>query len=60
MAMARRIAAIDEVLRADLRDGITREERHALASVMTRLQLNVVRAVQAATSSTSPISTTTE
>jgi len=55
-SMARRIAAIDEVLRSDLRDGITREERHALASVMTRLQQNVVRAVEAATTS---ISTTT-
>jgi MarR family transcriptional regulator, transcriptional regulator for hemolysin len=49
IAMAREIAAIDEVLRADLRDGISRAERQALASVMTRLQDNVARAVQSAT-----------
>jgi MarR family transcriptional regulator for hemolysin len=43
--MAPRIAAIDEMLRAELRSGISREERHALASVMTRLQQNLIRAI---------------
>lgn len=41
---AARIAKIDEILRAELRDGISREERQALASVMTRLQQNLARA----------------
>ncbi|MCU1400390.1 MAG: putative MarR family transcriptional regulator [Acidimicrobiales bacterium] len=60
-AIAKRIAAIDEVLRAELRSGISREERHALASVMTRLQANLARAVESATATTagSPPSTTT-
>ena len=40
--------------------GITREERHALASVMTRLQQNVVRAVEAVTSIPNPTSNPTE
>ena len=44
VAMALQIRGIDEVLRAEMRDGITREERQALASVLTRLQLNLERA----------------
>ncbi|MCU1393352.1 MAG: putative MarR family transcriptional regulator [Ilumatobacteraceae bacterium] len=51
-AMARRITAIDEVLRAELRSGISREERHALASVMTRLQANLARAVESVAAAT--------
>ena len=39
--LATEVARIDEVLRADLRRGIGREERQALAWVMTRLQQNV-------------------
>ncbi len=39
--LAAEVAQIDEVLRADLRHGIGREERQALAWVMTRLQQNV-------------------
>jgi DNA-binding MarR family transcriptional regulator len=44
-AMAGRIAEVDAVLRAELRHGIGREERQALAWVMTRLQQNVARAL---------------
>ncbi len=40
-AMATRIADVDAVLRAELRHGIGREERQALAWVMTRLQHNL-------------------
>ena len=39
--LATEVARVDEVLRADLRRGIGREERQALAWVMTRLQQNV-------------------
>jgi MarR family transcriptional regulator for hemolysin len=39
--LATKVAEVDEVLRADLRRGIGREERQALAWVMTRLQQNV-------------------
>lgn len=46
--VAAKVLAIDEVLRAEMRDGITRAERQALASVMTRLQANLLR-VSAAT-----------
>ena len=48
-AMALQIQGIDEVLRAELRVGITRDERQALASVLTRVQLNVDRAVSSST-----------
>ena len=43
--LAARITEIDEVLRAELRRGIGREERQALAWVMTRLQQNLRSAV---------------
>ena len=39
--LAAEVAKVDEVLRADLRRGIGREERQALAWVLTRLQQNV-------------------
>ncbi len=39
--MADRVRQVDEVLRAELRRGIGREERQALAWVMTRLQQNL-------------------
>ena len=44
VAIAERIAAIDEVLRAELREGISRPDRQALAAVLTRLQQNLLRA----------------
>ncbi len=43
--MARRISEIDEVLRAELRRGIGREERQALSWVLTRLQQNLQSAI---------------
>lgn len=52
--LAERIAEVDSVLRAELRHGIGREERQALAWVMTRLQQNLATAI-----SNTPISTTT-
>lgn len=46
-AMAERITDIDEVLRAELRHGIGREERQALSWVLTRLQHNLQSAIAA-------------
>lgn len=43
--LAARIADVDEVLRGELRRGIGREERQALAWVMTRLQQNLAEAI---------------
>lgn len=43
--LAGEIAEVDEVLRAELRHGIGREERQALAWVMTRLQQNLRTAI---------------
>jgi DNA-binding MarR family transcriptional regulator len=43
--MARLISDVDQVLRAELRHGIGREERQALAWVMTRLQQNLATAI---------------
>lgn len=48
--LAVRVAEVDEVLRADLRRGIGREERQALAWVMTRLQQNVRSVIADSTS----------
>ncbi|MEM8619496.1 MAG: MarR family transcriptional regulator [Actinomycetota bacterium] len=55
-SLAADIAEVDEVLRAELRYGIGREERQALAWVMTRLQNNVDAAIDRTThhSTTSP------
>lgn len=47
--LAREIAAIDEVLRAELRNGISRQERQALAAVMARLQQNLFQAMRTTT-----------
>ena len=55
--VAGQIAQIDEVLRGELRHGISREERLALASVMSRLQQNLVQAMHATTSTTNIIPT---
>ena len=43
--LADRISDVDRVLRAELRHGIGREERQALAWVMTRLQQNLATAI---------------
>jgi MarR family transcriptional regulator, transcriptional regulator for hemolysin len=43
--LADRVAEVDIVLRAELRHGIGREERQALAWVMTRLQHNLAAAI---------------
>ena len=45
--MALRIGEVDTLLRAELRHGIGREERQALAWVMTRLQQNLAIAIAA-------------
>jgi len=42
-ALARAIHDIDEVLRAELRDGIPRSERLLLAQLLLRLQSNLAR-----------------
>ena len=47
-ALATEIGEVDAVLRADLRRGIGREERQALAWVMTRLQQNLQTAIAGA------------
>ena len=52
IAIAEQIAAIDAVLRAELRDGISRPERQALADVLTRLQHNLQRATTSTPAST--------
>ncbi len=52
--MVARISEIDERLRGELRYGIGREERQALAWVMTRLQQNLRAVVASETSSTTP------
>lgn len=43
--LAKQIRDIDEVLRAELRRGIGREERQALSWVLTRLQQNLQSAI---------------
>ena len=43
--MSARISEVDEVLRAELRHGIGREERQALSWVLTRLQQNLQSAI---------------
>ena len=62
--LAREVAEVDTVLRAELRHGIGREERQALAWVMTRLQQNLATAIAKtpadSTSSTAPTPTTGE
>lgn len=51
--MAARVTDIDEVLRAELRHGIGREERQALSWVLTRLQHNLQSAIASSPSSPS-------
>jgi MarR family transcriptional regulator, transcriptional regulator for hemolysin len=50
--MAIRVSEVDALLRAELRRGIGREERQALAWVMTRLQQNLQSAITATPSAT--------
>jgi DNA-binding MarR family transcriptional regulator len=52
--LARQVAAIDRVLQHELRTGITRDERNALATVMTRIQANVAAALATAPAATTP------
>ena len=51
-AKAAEIAEVDAVLRAELRDGISRDDRQALAGLLVRLQDNIDRATRSSTSST--------
>lgn len=53
---AAEIAEIDAVLRAELREGIPRQDRQALAALLVRLQANIDRASSDA--SAKPTSTT--
>lgn len=55
---AERIKAVDEVLRAELRDGITRPERQALAALLTRLQQNLYRAATSTPVTSIPVTST--
>ena len=57
--LAARVNEVDTVLRAELRRGIGREERQALAWVMTRLQQNLAAAIAATPNISPTISTTT-
>jgi DNA-binding MarR family transcriptional regulator len=43
-ALAQKIAAVDVALRAELRSGLTRDERAKLAELLTRLQANLATA----------------
>jgi MarR family transcriptional regulator for hemolysin len=45
--LAAQVNEVDQVLRAELRHGLGREERQALAWVMTRLQQNLANAISA-------------
>jgi MarR family transcriptional regulator for hemolysin len=52
--LAKQIVEVDEVLRAELRHGLGREERQALSWVLTRLQVNLQSAIN-----TEPLTSTT-
>ena len=56
--LASEIGEVDAVLRAELRRGIGREERQALAWVMTRLQQNLQTAITASPAPSAPTPTT--
>jgi DNA-binding MarR family transcriptional regulator len=53
--VAQQISDVDAVLRAELRRGIGREERQALAWVMTRLQQNLQSAIAGSPATDSPV-----
>ena len=44
-ALAAQVAEVDAVLRAELRDGVSRADRSTLATLLVRLQRNIRRAV---------------
>mgnify|MGYP000140769942 FL=1 len=52
VTLAEQINEVDQVLRAELRHGLGREERQALAWVMTRLQQNLATAIAKTPAST--------
>ena len=54
-ALANQINEVDQVLRAELRHGLGREERQALAWVMTRLQQNLTSAIAKTPTPTPPL-----
>jgi DNA-binding MarR family transcriptional regulator len=49
-AKAAEVAEVDSILRAELRDGISRAERQQLANLLVRLQRNLAGAVERTTS----------
>jgi len=53
-ALANQVNDVDQVLRAELRHGLGREERQALAWVMTRLQQNLTSAIAKTPTPTPP------
>ncbi len=55
--LALQINEVDQVLRAELRHGLGREERQALAWVMTRLQQNLATAIAKTSNSSLPTHT---
>jgi DNA-binding MarR family transcriptional regulator len=54
--LAAQVNDVDQVLRAELRKGLGREERQALAWFMTRLQQNLATAIASTPALTPPIS----
>jgi MarR family transcriptional regulator for hemolysin len=52
------IAEVDRILRAELREGITRSERQALAGLLLRLQTNLRRSTSPSSSATTSPPTT--
>ncbi len=57
--MTAAIAEVDEVFRADLRDGVSRADRQALAALLVRLQQNIRRSSPDISSNPTPTSTPT-
>lgn len=48
LALAAQVTEVDQILRSELRAGISREERQQLAAVLLRLQSNVAVAIHGA------------
>lgn len=55
--LARQVAEVDEVLRSELRAGISRAERQQLAAVLVRLQRNLAGAARGDRSQTETVQT---
>ena len=53
-ALAGDVVAVDEVLRSELRSGITRAERQQLAAVLVRLQRNLAIAINGRSTPSQP------